>query len=922
MKKIGKAILFITLVILLAGFANASEVSQDISDADIISEELEVKDTDAVSNDDALADKEAGAVLQKDNEHDEYESAENTLKLNNGSDEYNPSTEVTSWEHFVGVMNFAKYLKGEVTITFLNGTYINTGTVTINNPDAVIIIKGNGQTIDGNGLQVLNIGKSGTVVIENITITNGVSEFGGAIGNYGTLTVTQSTFTQNTGRNGGAIVNFGTLTVMDSTLENNKASNTGGAILNAAETCKIIGSNFTGNRAEEGAAILSLGGGNITGNRFSNNRASVDHETIDLVGHGDKVVDANTYESTDISFKSIKLETEDNKNVYYNGEEVKLNSNMALEHPDYYDKDILEKLKDVALYINGVEDVTGGYSNYTLSNLKPGEYEVYYTTCNKKSNTVKFTVRPITNWQQLIGAVDYAKNQKKDISIVLEEGDFINTGTINWTKRGAVLTIDGNGQTIDGNQKQAFYVGSGASMVLKNVTIQNAKSENGAILNAGTLRVAGALLANNTATYDGGAIANYGTLTVIKSTLENNTAYNNGGAIKNGNLRADIIDSNFTNNHAAAGGAIFSSGKCNITGNIFTGNTADNGQTIDLYSRRNEQLDLNVYESTDIALKTAELRVKDDQSVFIQGDDVVLNFNIALKIPYYYDKDILQRLEDITVYINGEEYVTAGYPNCTLSNLKPGEYTVYYKTCNQKSNSVSFKVIDEKDIDLKTWDIEMVQGKTATFSAVVDYKNTKVNYGKVYFEIDGKPLVRRGAIMYAPVKDNEADLEYPTPIDLPVGNHTITAVYVYGNRILATDTKTLTITEDIPEGSGDDGDKNREKYESSILKYGQFNFNAVSDTYTVTRAGDDQLVCVSDLFILEYLNKLFNMTFINGHMKVYIDGKLVFEGDTTDDLTQVIFDIIDEYLGEHEIAVEFTDSEGKTNNYNEKIIVK
>ena len=61
---------------------------------------------------------------------------------------------------------------------------------------------------------------------------------------------------------------------------------------------------------------------------------------------------------------------------------------------------------------------------------------------------------------------------------------------------------------------------------------------------------------------------------------------------------------------------------------------------------------------------------------------------------------------------------------------------------------------------------------------------------------------------------------------------------------------------------------------------------------------------------------------INGHIKVYIDGKLVFEGDTTDDLTQVIFEIIDEYLGEHEITVEFTDSEGKSNTYKEKIIVE
>ena len=113
---------------------------------------------------------------------------------------------------------------------------------------------------------------------------------------------------------------------------------------------------------------------------------------------------------------------------------------------------------------------------------------------------------------------------------------------------------------------------------------------------------------------------------------------------------------------------------------------------------------------------------------------------------------------------------------------------------------------------------------------------------------------------------------------------------------------------------------------SSVPKYSPvkstYHYNAAPKTYTVTRASDNQLICKSNLFILEYLNKLFNMTFINGHIKVYIDGKLVFEGDTTDDLTQEIFEIIDEYLGEHEIAVEFTNSEGKSNTYKEKIIVE
>ena len=85
---------------------------------------------------------------------------------------------------------------------------------------------------------------------------------------------------------------------------------------------------------------------------------------------------------------------------------------------------------------------------------------------------------------------------------------------------------------------------------------------------------------------------------------------------------------------------------------------------------------------------------------------------------------------------------------------------------------------------------------------------------------------------------------------------------------------------------------------------------------------DTELICQTNIFTLESLNKLFDMTFINGDLKVCIDDELVFEGDATDDLTQEIFEIIDQYLGKHEISVEFTDSKGKSNNYKEKIVVE
>lgn len=70
MKKIMKTILFITLLMLLIGIVNASEVSQN-TDTDTLSQELVVKDIHTSSNADAVPqDTELGADLQTDEKYE------------------------------------------------------------------------------------------------------------------------------------------------------------------------------------------------------------------------------------------------------------------------------------------------------------------------------------------------------------------------------------------------------------------------------------------------------------------------------------------------------------------------------------------------------------------------------------------------------------------------------------------------------------------------------------------------------------------------------------------------------------------------------------------------------------------------------------------------------------------------------------
>lgn len=63
----------------------------------------------------------------------------------------------------------------------------------------------------------------------------------------------------------------------------------------------------------------------------------------------------------------------------------------------------------------------------------------------------------ITNWSELAKAVDDAKNKTGKITITLGNGIYTNNKTIVFNNPNATITINGNGQTIDGNQKKSIH---------------------------------------------------------------------------------------------------------------------------------------------------------------------------------------------------------------------------------------------------------------------------------------------------------------------------------------------------------------------------------------------------------------------------------------------------------------------------------
>ncbi|AWX32049.1 S-layer family protein [Methanosphaera sp. BMS] len=216
------------------------------------------------------------------------------------------------------------------------------------------------------------------------------------------------------------------------------------------------------------------------------------------------------------------------------------------------------------------------------------------TTKNIQKNTNNLKKdTTVDSWTTLNSTITDAT---EDTTITLTGETYTANGTITFNQA-ITITIDGNGQTIDGNQTQVFYINSGSSVILKNITIINAKNTGGyggAIDNGGNLTIINSTLKNNTAQYGGAINNNNGNITIIDSNLNNNTATGQtngrGGAIYNnegGNLT--ITQSNLTQNKATGqryeyGGAIYNTGTINITQSNLTQNTATGqGQNGDGY---------------------------------------------------------------------------------------------------------------------------------------------------------------------------------------------------------------------------------------------------------------------------------------------------------------------------------------------------
>jgi hypothetical protein len=173
---------------------------------------------------------------------------------------------------------------------------------------SVIAVNGNGATIDGTGsVRILEVdGPGGSLSLQNVTLTGGSADFGGAIANVGgSVSLNHSQVTGNTATQvGGGIVSatFDPSSVARLTLNNSSVNGNhqtvagedgglgGGGIVNILGTATLNGSQVNGNDAQG-----FVGGGIASGDymNFSStssfltlNRSEVDDNTAPNAGGG------------------------------------------------------------------------------------------------------------------------------------------------------------------------------------------------------------------------------------------------------------------------------------------------------------------------------------------------------------------------------------------------------------------------------------------------------------------------------------------------------------------------------------------------------------------------------------------------------------------------------------------------------------
>ena len=459
----------------------------------------------------------------------------------------------TDLQNAIGLVDGILTLDSDIAMTddeaagFVNGVAINKD----------IVIDGKGHTIDAKNLgRIFKINNWCDVTLTNVTLTNGNATVGGAIYNFGNLDLVHVNFVNNTAKYGGAIMNSAYGLVLDDSTFTNNTAKIGGAIYNS-EDCFVVGnSTFTNNTAKIGGAIYNYGIGFVVGNSTFANNTAEDAGAVYNKGDNSVVGNSTFVNNTATSIGGAIINNgklvvdnsafEDNAANYYGGAIFNWDD-LQVTNSAFDGNDILVR------NIRAMDNVDHGGA--AIYNWKNGKLDI------SKSNFTN-NIKNYKNGDRLVGAVATIGDA------TISDSCFVN----NAGRWGGAISASG-------------YLIAGDDV--------------------NTLTVSGSTFKENGGLYGAGIFVAGSDFTVSDCVFDKNTAFGKGDMTPNNNNGAAIVvtdtgkditgvitGSNFTNNKAQYGGAIYiCEGNIAISDSLFENNSADvEGGAIDIDSAINNPI--------------------------------------------------------------------------------------------------------------------------------------------------------------------------------------------------------------------------------------------------------------------------------------------------------------------------------------------
>ena len=497
---------------------------------------------------------------------------------------------------------------------FDNNTAFGKGNMTPNNNNGGALVVS----------QVSRFNEPITGTISGSKFTNNKAQYGGAAYfNKGFVTITDSVFENNIATAEGGAVGFSHASVKDLVVSINNSSFVGnkapvaGAIFTNVDS-KITNSNFINNSAAKiGGAICNVNDLTVENSKFVNNTPQAIHnfkelhlgiETFTDLQNAIDLVDGILTLDSDIAM------TDDEAANFVNG--VIINKNIRIDGKGH-----TIDAKNLGRIFSIGEGFAVTLTNATLINGKAVEGGAIYNDGSLTLSDVKLS----DNAADSYGGAVFNNGELVVSDSVFDSNDIVNRGSASVDYGGAaiynwydgILTVSGSNFTNNiknyknGDRLVGAVATIGDATISDSYFVNNAGRWGGAITTSGaliagddvnTLTVSGSTFKENGGLYGAGIFVAGSDFTVSDCVFDKNTAFGKGNMTPNNNNGAAIVvtdtgkditgaitGSNFTNNKAQYGGAIYiCEGNIAISDSLFENNSADvEGGAIDIDSAIN-----------------------------------------------------------------------------------------------------------------------------------------------------------------------------------------------------------------------------------------------------------------------------------------------------------------------------------------------